>query len=201
MNTSEVAWIQTLEHAKIVGVLRAASPEDAVNMAATAFTHGLRSLELTFTVPDAAHVIRKLINQHPNQHIGAGTVTQVGQARAAIDAGAQYLVSPSFSMGVANIAKDANIPYIPGVLTPTEVQTALDAGIEVVKVFPITRAGGVSYLKDLLGPYPNLKVMVTGGVTLEQTTSYLNAGALAVGLGSVFKDASKLATTLQELDR
>ncbi|MEM7735749.1 MAG: bifunctional 4-hydroxy-2-oxoglutarate aldolase/2-dehydro-3-deoxy-phosphogluconate aldolase [Deinococcota bacterium] len=201
MSTSENSWIQTLEYAKIVGVLRAASPENATSMATTAFTHGLRSLELTFTVPDAANVIRELINQHPNQHIGAGTVTQVSQARAAIDAGAQYLVSPSFSVEVASVAQDANVPYIPGVLTPTEVQTALDAGIEVVKIFPITRAGGVSYLKDLLGPYPDLKVMVTGGVTLEQTSSYLDAGALAVGLGSVFKDASKLATTLQELDR
>lgn len=200
MSTSETSWIQTLEQAKIVGVLRAASTEDAVNVAASAFTHGLRSLELTFTVPDAASVIRELLNQYPNQHIGAGTVTQVSQARAAIDAGAQYLVSPAFSAKVAAVAQDANVPYIPGVLTPTEVQTALDAGIEVVKIFPITRAGGVSYLKDLLGPYPNLKVMVTGGVTLEQTASYLNAGALAVGLGSVFKNADQLATTLQELD-
>ncbi len=172
---------------KIVGVLRAETPELALEMARAAIRGGLEALEITCTVPDAASVIQALVTEHTTCQIGAGTVLSAAQAHVVIKAGAGFLVSPHFGLDVLEVAREAKIPYIPGVYTPTEIVTALNSGCKIVKIFPISRAGGLAYLRDLLAPLPHLKAMVTGGVKSSEVTAYLEAGALAVGLGDIFK--------------
>jgi 2-dehydro-3-deoxyphosphogluconate aldolase/(4S)-4-hydroxy-2-oxoglutarate aldolase len=176
-----------LQNASVVGVLRAPSAEAAIQAALAAVRGGLTALEMTFTTPNAEDAIHELAARlPPTVLLGAGTVMNELQARAAIDAGAQFLVSPHLSEEVWHVALKLQIPYIPGVLTPSEIARALRLGASTLKIFPIGSSGGQAYLKDLLAPFPELKVMVTGGIAPTEVRSYLNAGALAVGLGSNF---------------
>ena len=137
-------------------------------------------------MPDAVRVIRALRFEGTGCSIGAGTVLSATQAREVIHAGADFLVSPHFGPDILEIARTGNVPYIPGALTPTEVAAVLSAGCEIVKIFPIARVGGVAYLRDLRGPFPQLQALVTGGVTSAEVSAYLQAGALSVGLGELF---------------
>lgn len=175
-----------LEAARVVGVLRAASAEAALSLAERAIAAGLRAIEITYTIPEAGRVIEELANRHPELEVGAGTVTTGEQAAAACEAGASFLVSPHFAGAVHETARRRGVPYVPGALTPSEVTAAAAAGGGMVKVFPVARLGGASYVRDLLGPYPELVLMVTGGVSLDSAADYLRAGARVVGIGSLF---------------
>ncbi len=180
-----------LSKARVIGVLRASSAEVAALAALAAVRGGLQAIELTFTTPNAVAALEQVRHEHPNLLLGAGSVMAASQAEEAIRAGVNFLVSPHLGEDVLRVARKHNVPYIPGVLTPNEVAWAQSLGLEVLKIFPIGSSGGVSYLKDLRGPFPNLRVMVTGGVTPQEVPAYLAAGALAVGLGSqVFPSAS-----------
>jgi 2-dehydro-3-deoxyphosphogluconate aldolase / (4S)-4-hydroxy-2-oxoglutarate aldolase len=177
--------LEGLRAARIVGILRADDDEAAVHAAIASVHGGLRALEIAFTTPNAARVIADLRHRLPdNVLLGAGTVMNTEDARAALEAGAGFLVSPHFSKSVLEVALETGIPYLPGVLTPTEVVSALELGVHAVKLFPIGSSGGVSYLQDLLGPLPSLRALVTGGITPNDAPRYLRQGALAVGLGS-----------------
>ena len=169
----------------VVGVLRAPSATSAVAGSLAAVRGGLRAIELTFTTPDVGAALRQLKAELPDGVLlGAGTILNAQQAHEAIDAGAAFLVSPHLGEDVLEVSKAAGVPYLPGVLTPTEIVRARRLGAEVVKIFPAGSAGGAAYLKDLLGPFPDLQAMVTGGIQPAEVGTYRNAGALAVGLGS-----------------
>jgi len=178
------AFARALRGARIVGVLRAPSPQLAVNAAQAAVRGGLRALEVTFTTPQAEQVIERVRREQPHLHLGAGTVMNRQQAQAAIDAGAQFLVSPHLGEDVLEVARAAGVEYLPGVLTPTEIARAQQLGVSTLKLFPVSAAGGTAYLRDLLGPFPHLQALVTGGVRPDEVLAYLGAGAVAVGLGS-----------------
>jgi 2-dehydro-3-deoxyphosphogluconate aldolase/(4S)-4-hydroxy-2-oxoglutarate aldolase len=124
--------------------------------------------------------------------IGAGTVLDAAAARASVEAGAQFIVSPHTNLDTIAACRELDIPCMPGALTPTEIVTAWQAGASVVKVFP-ARAFGPAYLKDVLAPLPHLKLMPTGGVDLENVGQYLKNGAFAVGLGSNLVDERIIA--------
>ena len=171
---------------QVVGVLRGNDPQRALELARAAIRGGLMALEVTSTVPDANKIITTLRLENRDCLIAAGTVLNSTQAADAIAAGACFLVSPHLGLDVLEVANASNVPYIPGVLTPTEVIAALAAGCETLKIFPIARAGGEAYLRDLHGPFPQLKVLVTGGVKLAEVGAYLRAGAVSVGLGDLF---------------
>lgn len=174
-----------LQGAGVVGVLRASAAERAVHATLAAATAGLKAIEITFTTPDAPEALRQLREQVPEGFLlGAGTVMDADQALQAISAGARFLVSPHLGTDVLEVALEHGVPYVPGVITPTEIHRAMRLGVEVVKLFPIGSSGGVPYLRDLLGPFPQLKCMVTGGVGPDEVAAYRTAGALAVGLGS-----------------
>lgn len=115
--------------------------------------------------------------------VGAGTVTRVREAAEAVEAGASFLVSPHVSEEVAQWAKENSLPLIPGAFTPTEVHRAWELGVPAVKVFPAS-LGGPDYLRSLFGPYPDLRLIPTGGIDVTTALSYLDAGAVAVGVGS-----------------
>lgn len=176
-------FTKQLRQARVVGVLRANDAETAYQAALVACQNGLAALEITYTTPQAAAVIERLRSAGLSSLIGAGTVTNAAQAQEAIRAGAQFLVSPHLGEDVLKVAQDSGIPYVPGVLTPTEINRATELGAGMVKLFPAGSAGGPAYVKDLLGPFPHLKLMVTGGITPSEVPTYLQAGALAVGLG------------------
>jgi 2-dehydro-3-deoxyphosphogluconate aldolase / (4S)-4-hydroxy-2-oxoglutarate aldolase len=177
--------IQPLTTARVVGVLRAASSDDAVQAALAATRGGLRALELTFTTPNCTAALEQLADALPRDVLlGAGSVMNARQAREAIRAGAKFLVSPHLGEDVLREARKHNLPYVPGVLTPTEIARALELGAAVLKLFPIGSSGGAAYLNDLRGPFPELVAMVTGGVQPSEVGQYVKAGALAVGLGS-----------------
>ena len=180
------AFGRTLHSARVVGVLRAGSSEDALHAARAAARGGLRVLEVTFTIPGAPALIERLHAEQLGMQLGAGTVMTAVQARDALSAGATFLVGPTLCGEVWSVARTHDVPYVPGVLTPTEIQRALDVGVPVVKLFPAASSGGPAYLKDLLGPFPQLEVLATGGVGPGDTRAYLGAGAVAVGLGSLF---------------
>ena len=136
------------------------------------------------TVPGAVDLLRELKREHPTLLLGSGTVTTAKEAEDTIAAGAEFVVSPSFHPEVIAATKAAGKLSVPGALTPTEVITAYRAGADYVKIFPCSAMGGASYLKSLLAPFPFLKLIPTGGVTIATAEEFLRAGARALGVGS-----------------
>lgn len=169
--------------AGVLAVLRAPSPESALEAAEAIIRGGIPGIEVTYSTPDAPAVIRELIARHGDAaHIGAGTVTTPEQADAAADAGAAFLVSPGTRPALTRAMLDTGRVVMTGALTPTEVMTALELGVDVVKIFPAS-LGGPSFLSALRGPFPDAPLMPTGGVTPDNLADWFAAGAMAVGAG------------------
>lgn len=183
MNNSE--FIARLEADRTIAVVRAPDIADAGELCRALVAGGIHGVELTYTTPNLLkHVARAA--ETAAEHgavVGVGTVLDAEQARAAIDAGAQFLVTPGIRPEVAKVAADAGIPFSLGALTPSEVAMALDLGSAVVKIFP-ARALGPGYLKDLQGPFPGVKLLPSGGIDAANAGEYLAAGALAVCCGT-----------------
>ncbi len=176
---------QLLQADKTLAVVRAERISDASELALALGRGGIRTLELTFTTPNVLEHIRRVADT-AEQHgvmVGVGTVLTATQAEAALDAGAQFLVTPGLRPEVAAVAREREIPFSLGALTPTEVAQAVDLGSEIVKIFP-ARHVGPSYLKDLLGPFPELKLLPSGGINEHNAVEFLKAGALAVCCGT-----------------
>jgi len=145
---------------------------------------GVKPIEVTMTVPGAVDVIKELRSIMKEEVIlGAGTVLDSETARAVILAGAEFIVSPTLNLGVIEICRRYSKVVVPGAFTPTEILTAWEAGADIVKVFPAT-VGGPKYLKDILGPLPQVRLIPTGGVNLENTPDFIKAGAVAVAAGT-----------------
>ena len=187
--------LAAIKAARVVGVLRADSSQSAIQASLASVAGGLRVVELTFTIPNVTEAIEHLKNVLPdNVLLGAGTVLSLEQAKAAVLAGATFLVSPHLSESILAFAQAEQILYIPGVVTPTEMLRATELGATALKLFPAESSGGLAYLKDILAPLPHLQIMVTGGIQPSQTKSYLEAGAVAVGLGSYFFPKAAMIT-------
>jgi len=153
---------------------------------------GVRALELTMTIPGAVDLIREITPTLPNGFlVGAGTVTDADTARAVIDAGAQFVVGPVLRPDVIRACHERDIAAIPGCFSPTEILTAHEAGADIVKVFPATMLGP-QFIRDVRAPLPQLKLMPTGGVTLDNAGDWVRAGAVAVGVGSALVDVKAI---------
>ncbi|QPS70211.1 bifunctional 4-hydroxy-2-oxoglutarate aldolase/2-dehydro-3-deoxy-phosphogluconate aldolase [Lactococcus garvieae] len=168
----------------VVSVVRANSVEDAIKIVEAVVDGGIKSIELTYSVPRANDVIADLVATYAGTDvmIGAGTVLEATSARLAIIAGAQFIVSPTFNKEVAKICNLYQIPYIPGVMTPLEAQTAMEYGSELIKLFPGDIAGP-AMIKDLKGPFPYINVMPSGGVNETNVAEWFKVGASAVSAG------------------
>ena len=153
---------------------------------------GIRAIEVTMTVPGAIDLIRTLARTLPAEIVlGAGTVTDAATARAVIDAGARYVVSPVFRREVIAACHERDVAAAPGCFTPTEILEAHECGADIVKVFPAT-ALGPQFIKDVRAPLPQVRLMPTGGVSLDNAGDWIRAGAIAVGVGSALLDAKAI---------
>jgi len=173
----------------VVAVIRLKDPAKLRAVVDAIAVGGVRALEVTMTVPGAVGLIRELAPALPDGFLlGAGTVTDAATARAVIDAGASFVVSPVFKPEVVAACHERDVAVMPGCFSPTEILAAFESGADIVKLFPATTLGP-QFIKDVRGPLPQVKLMPTGGVTLENAGDWLRAGAVAVGLGSALLDA------------
>jgi 2-dehydro-3-deoxyphosphogluconate aldolase/(4S)-4-hydroxy-2-oxoglutarate aldolase len=177
--------LKRIEEVGVIPVVRAGSSEEAIAVAEAISEGGIPLLEITMTVPGAVGVIGELSKRYGNTVlVGAGTVLDPGAARACMEAGAQFIVSPALNLKTIERCKDQEIAMFPGALTPTEVVTAWQAGADAVKVFPCSAVGGAKYLRALKAPLPQIKLIPTGGVSLATAKDFIAAGAWALGVGA-----------------
>jgi 2-dehydro-3-deoxyphosphogluconate aldolase/(4S)-4-hydroxy-2-oxoglutarate aldolase len=194
MSTARTAVVRAIEDCGIVGIIRMKDPARLPRVVEALAEGGVRALEITMTVPGAVELIRQTASSLPAGFLlGAGTVLDVETARRVIEAGARFIVSPVIRVELIDAAHHHDVPILPGCFTPTEILTAWDAGADIVKVFPAT-ALGPTYLRDIHGPLPQVKLMPTGGVSVENAGDWIRAGAVAVGVGSALLDAAAVAS-------
>jgi 2-dehydro-3-deoxyphosphogluconate aldolase/(4S)-4-hydroxy-2-oxoglutarate aldolase len=185
--------VRRIAEGGIIPVVRASTFDEAARAVDAIYAGGISIMEITMTVPNAVSVIRQVTKQFGDTILtGAGTVLTSKQAEECFDAGAQFLVSPGFSPSALQVAKARNMLAIPGVLTPTELMTALAAGVNLVKVFPCGNAGGPKYLKALRAPFPQVSMIPTGGVNASNAAEYFAAGAFALGIGGDLCDIAAI---------
>jgi 2-dehydro-3-deoxyphosphogluconate aldolase / (4S)-4-hydroxy-2-oxoglutarate aldolase len=192
---------QFIERVGLIPVLRAKSIAQGRAVVDAMVAGGVTVVEVTMTVPGAVDLLTELRRQYSPKALllGSGTVTTADQAQATIDAGAEFVVSPSLHPEVIRATKANQKISCPGALTPTEAITAWDAGADYVKIFPCSAVGGASYVKSLLAPFPQLKIIPTGGVTLETAASFIKAGARALGVGSDLVNLAAIAAGKPEI--
>jgi 2-dehydro-3-deoxyphosphogluconate aldolase / (4S)-4-hydroxy-2-oxoglutarate aldolase len=187
------ATLKRIVDVGIVAVVRSESSASLVKVVQALAEGGVSAAEVTFTVPDAIEVIRQVRREVGDSVVlGAGTVLDPETARAALLAGAEYIVAPTVNLDVIRLCRRYDKVVMPGAFTPTEVLTAWEAGADVVKVFPAD-VGGPAYLKALRGPLPQVRLMPTGGVDLTTAESFLKAGACCLGVGGALVDPKAIA--------
>lgn len=190
---------EAISHCGVVAVLRAPSAEHFGAVAAVLVDAGIRALEVTLTSRGALESLASLTREvPPGVRVGAGSVMDRDDAKACVDAGAAFLVSPVFDADVLTVGLAAGVPTYPGALTPTEVVTASRAGAPAVKIFPASSVGP-RYIKDLHGPLPGVRLMPTGGIAIDDIGAWLAAGAMAVGLGGPLLGDAGNGGSLQSL--
>lgn len=183
------AIVQAVEACGVVAVIRMKDPSRVSPVIEALANGGVKVLEITMTVPGAVDLIRSVSARIGDDIVlGAGTVIDADTAVRVIDAGARFVVAPTFDPETIRVCHDRDIPAMPGCFTPTEMLRAWQIGADIIKVFPATTLGP-SYLKDVRAPLPQLKLMPTGGVTVENAGEWIKAGAVAVGIGSALVDA------------
>ena len=191
MDRAEI--IKQIEEIGIVPVVRAASADEAMRAIDAIMEGGINVLEITMTVPGAVKVIEQVSQRYgADVLVGAGTVLDPETARACILAGSQFVVSPALNLETIAMCRRYGVPICPGALTPTEVITAWTAGGDFVKIFPCGSMGGASYLKNLKGPLPQVKMIPTGGVSLKTAADFIKAGASALGVGTDLVDVKAI---------
>jgi len=186
--------VSAIRAAGLIPVIRADSSAVAIHVVNALVDAGLTIVEITMTVPDAMAAIEAIAGRFGQRIVlGAGTVTHAATAQSALEAGAEFLVSPCLVPDVLAVARQAGVAAIPGALTPTELHDAIAAGADLVKIFPVQNIGGPAYLRALRGPFPHAPLVPTGGVALADIGEYFRAGAVAVGVGSELTPKSMIA--------
>jgi len=177
--------VSELYSSRLVAVIRSKTAEDALELARAAADGGIKFIEITFSVPGALDVINALSKRN-DLHVGAGTVLAPQQAERAIGVGAEFVVSPSLELNLIGICHTANIACFPGAATPTEIIAASRAHADLLKIFPADLLGGPDFIRQMQGPFPDVRFMVSGGVSLKNVTDYVEAGVTGICLGSAY---------------
>lgn len=192
MDQSRQTVLRVLHETGVVAVVRVDDAAGLTRLAAALGDGGVRLVEITMTVPGALAAIDEAAKAMGDEvFIGAGTVLDPVTARLAINAGASFIVGPSLNLDVIQVAHLYGVAVVPGCLTATEIATAWGAGADAVKLFP-GRVATPEYFKDLHGPFPQVKMLPTGNVDLQTTPRYIEAGAIAVGVGKALVDPTAL---------
>jgi 2-dehydro-3-deoxyphosphogluconate aldolase / (4S)-4-hydroxy-2-oxoglutarate aldolase len=193
-----VSWtkeksLERIRTVALIPIVRAPSSDDASLAAEAIIRAGIGIAEITMTVPHALRVMEQMAEKYGGEVLlGAGTILDAETCRAAILAGAEFIVTPSLEPSVIEIARRYSKPCLPGALTPTEVVNAWQAGADMVKIFPCGPVGGPQYIKALKGPLPHIDMVPTGGVNLENAAQFISAGATAIAVGSELVDLKAL---------
>jgi 2-dehydro-3-deoxyphosphogluconate aldolase / (4S)-4-hydroxy-2-oxoglutarate aldolase len=189
---SRLDVLQRILDCGIVAVVRSPHADQLVGVARALAEGGVYAIEITMTVPNALEVIREVSTELRGEIVlGAGTILDPETARAALLAGAEYVVAPTLNLEVIRLCRRYDKVVMPGAFTPTEILSAWDSGADIVKVFPAD-TGGPSYLKGILAPLPQLRLMPTGGVDLTTAAAFLRAGACCLGVGSALVDKNAI---------
>lgn len=174
----------SLQRSPVIGILRGYSREETDGIFNAYGAAGLSAIEITLNTPNALGIIKEKVAQYgATLHIGAGTVCSVNDLEKALDAGASFIVTPILDIAVIHRCKEVGIPVFPGAYTPTEIYRAWDAGACMVKIFPAGQLGP-AYIKQIKAPLDQIKVLPTGGISLDNMQAYLKAGASGLGMGS-----------------
>lgn len=185
--------LQEMIDGGVVAIVRVESARQAIEVCGAIARGGIKPIEVTMTVPGAIDVIKEFKSAMKDEVlVGAGTVLDPETARAVILAGAEFIVTPTLNLRVIEMCRRYGKIIIAGAFTPTEILTAWEAGADIVKVFPVTM-GGPQYLRDIRGPLPQINLVPTGGVSLENTPDFIRAGAVAVAVGTSLVDKTALS--------
>lgn len=188
MKATKSETLECILSTGVVAVIRMKDPQRLASVVEAIRVGGVKCIEITMTVPGAVEIIASMVQSvPPDVVIGAGTVTDRGTAQAVINAGARFVVGPVFNPDVVGLCRNSGVVAMPGCYTPTEILAAWEAGADIVKVFPATSLGP-KYFKDIAGPFPHIRLMPTGGVTIDNVGEWVRAGAVAVGIGSDLLD-------------
>jgi len=180
-----IRLVSELYSSRLVAVVRSKSADEALALSRAAAEGGIKFVEITFSVPGALDVIKELAARK-DIHVGAGTVLVPQQAERAIGVGAEFIVSPSLELNLVGICHMANIACFPGAATPTEIIAAQRAHADLVKIFPADLAGGPYFIRQMRGPFPDVRFMVSGGVSLKNVAEYVRVGVTGICLGSAY---------------
>lgn len=193
--------INKITECGVVAVVRAKTTEQAVKISQACIDGGIRAIEVTFTVDYAHEVIKTLKESFNNSEltIGAGTVLDSETARIAILNGAEFIVSPNFNLEIAKLCNRYQLPYMPGCITISEIVTAMEAGCDIIKIFPGSLVGP-SFIKAVKGPLPDVNLMPTGGVSLDNAATWIKNGCIALGVGGQLTAPAKTGD-YQEVSR
>jgi 2-dehydro-3-deoxyphosphogluconate aldolase/(4S)-4-hydroxy-2-oxoglutarate aldolase len=173
----------------LIPVIRAPSAQEAIDVADAVKEGGVSFIEITMTVPGAIEVVKELAQKYKDEIIiGAGTILDPETGRVALLAGAQFIVTPTLNLDLIQLAHRYSVVIVPGAATPTEILTAWNAGADMVKVFPAAQLGGPDYIKALKAPLPQILLVPTGGVNLQNAGAFIKAGATALGVGGELVD-------------
>ena len=190
--------LERIRELGLIAVVRGESREAATEVSSALIEGGVLGIEIAFTTPEAHLAIEDLNKEYGERILlGAGTVTTPAQVEQSVSAGAVFLVSPGCDPELVPLMQQTGLAVLPGTLTPSDIMLAQRLGLRAVKLFPGS-LGGPSYLKDLLGPFPDVSFLPTGGVSLENVGEWFASGAFAVGVGSAL--ASRRLGTAQERD-
>ncbi|BAQ64523.1 bifunctional 4-hydroxy-2-oxoglutarate aldolase/2-dehydro-3-deoxy-phosphogluconate aldolase [Geminocystis sp. NIES-3709] len=177
-------WLSILQSYRLIGVIRSSNREIAIKKAHALANGGVKLIEITWNSYQPQELISILRQELPNCYIGAGTILCYQDLVTAMDAGIQFCFTPHCDLNLLNLAHNQDIPMIPGALSPTEIIHAFNHGAKVVKVFPISTMGGIDYIKHIRAPLPHIPLIPTGGVTIQNASDYIKAGAIAIGLST-----------------
>ncbi len=184
--------MELFRQAPVVGIIRNQSAEDCYRIAETMLEAGLYTLEVTMNTPNVAGIITEVKRRFPELNVGAGTVCTPAELEQALAAGAGFIVTPILDEQVVTTCVGQEIPVFPGAYTPTEIYRAWRLGATAVKVFPASQLG-TKYIKDLSGPLPQIKLIPTGGVSLQNIASFFEVGVAGVGMGSSLLNKALIA--------
>lgn len=191
--------IEALVKLKVLPIMRNVKKENAVRYAALLLREGINVLEVTMSSSDSLEIVRSIQSRFPDLTVGVGTVLSPSQALSAVESGAKFVVSPGCSEALMKSAESAGFFLIPGVATPTEIMKVLEHGLITVKVFPASVLT-TAFFREMKGPFPDVRMIATGGITVDNAAEFLKAGAQCVGIGSaLFKDRDGADVSEEEL--